>query len=300
MYPPNQPKVPPVRPRSSLSSEEHHRYKGSKLQRRKPSNTVLTLTAFCVFLFVLCIFLLGALVYVGRTIAIGVPTNVTSETVEEIDGNFSLASASEVNISPYSYAKDSTLLPAVITKSSSNFRLSYRPNTYQQSSTVAESEETTITTTTQLFLDEAMNSSKILSKLSCRLPREIRPKKYKLYLHPDLTETTFKGNVTINLDITQPISYIAVHANKLSVQTDEVFRITKETSQNLSFTPTVTYHHPDYELWVTEFSEALEIGEYAIRLSFNGSLKDRIVGMYQSTYWDKIKNEQRYCALWFL
>lgn len=59
-----------VRPRSSLSTDDNHRIKDTtRVHKKSPSNTVLTLVAFCVFLLVLCTFLLGALVYVGKNIA---------------------------------------------------------------------------------------------------------------------------------------------------------------------------------------------------------------------------------------
>lgn len=59
-----------VRPRSSLSTDDNHRIKdANRANKKTPSNTVLTLVAFCVFLLVLCSFLLGALVYVGKNIA---------------------------------------------------------------------------------------------------------------------------------------------------------------------------------------------------------------------------------------
>jgi len=59
-----------VRPRSSLSTDDNHRIKDTnRPNKKKTSNTVLTLVAFCVFLLVLCGFLLGALVYVGKNIA---------------------------------------------------------------------------------------------------------------------------------------------------------------------------------------------------------------------------------------
>lgn len=73
MYPPqqqhHQPKMQiPIRPRSSLSTDEHYRIKDKHRYHNKPNNAVLTLTGFCIFLLVLCMFLLGALVYVGRNI----------------------------------------------------------------------------------------------------------------------------------------------------------------------------------------------------------------------------------------
>lgn len=58
-----------VRPRSSLSTDDNHRIKDTNRPHKAPSNTILTLSAFCVFLLVLCGFLLGALVYVGKNIA---------------------------------------------------------------------------------------------------------------------------------------------------------------------------------------------------------------------------------------
>lgn len=59
-----------VRPRSSLSTDDNHRIKDTnRVHKKSPSNTVLTLVAFCVFLLVLCSFLLGALVFVGKNIA---------------------------------------------------------------------------------------------------------------------------------------------------------------------------------------------------------------------------------------
>lgn len=59
-----------VRPRSSLSTDDNHRIKdANRANKKSQSNTVLTLVAFCVFLLVLCTFLLGALVYVGKNIA---------------------------------------------------------------------------------------------------------------------------------------------------------------------------------------------------------------------------------------
>jgi len=58
-----------VRPRSSLSTDDNHRIKDTNRPHKARSNTILTLAAFCVFLLVLCGFLLGALVYVGKNIA---------------------------------------------------------------------------------------------------------------------------------------------------------------------------------------------------------------------------------------
>lgn len=139
-----------------------------------------------------------------------------------------------------------------------------------------------------------MKTSKIWQQLSFRLPRDIRPRKYQLRLQPDLKNKTFSGNITIRLEVLKPISYIPLHAKLLTVETKNVEKLDEELKPLRTITPSLTFEHPQLEYWVTEFAEPLEVGNYSIQLSFNGSLVDRIVGFYQSSYLDKERKEKRY------
>lgn len=139
-----------------------------------------------------------------------------------------------------------------------------------------------------------MKTSKILQHLSFRLPKELRPLRYSLTLQPDLKNKTFSGNVTIKLEVIKPISYIPVHSKFLTVATKEVLQLGNEEKPSRIIKPLLTFEHPQLEYWVTEFAEPLETGNYSLQLAFNGSLVDRIVGFYQSSYLDKERNEKRY------
>ncbi|XP_075149954.1 glutamyl aminopeptidase-like [Haematobia irritans] len=141
-----------------------------------------------------------------------------------------------------------------------------------------------------------MDTSKVKQHLGFRLPKEIRPCKYDLRLVPDLTNKTFSGSITISLEVLNPISFIPVHSKLLVVQTNEVQQLNKDLEPLRSIVPSLTYEYPDFEYWVTEFSEPLQVGYYSIKLTFNGSLVDRIVGFYQSSYLDKDRNQKRSIA----
>lgn len=140
----------------------------------------------------------------------------------------------------------------------------------------------------------AMANSAIIQQLTYRLPKEIKPIYYNLRLHPNLFEKTFQGFVNIGIRILKPISYIPVHTKLLNVTTDKVYQVNETTGSPIrELTPKLTFHYPDYEYWVTEFSEALDIGNYTISYNFDGSLANSIVGMYQSSYWSKERQIKR-------
>lgn len=141
------------------------------------------------------------------------------------------------------------------------------------------------------MLTEVMQKSKVLRAISFRLPSEIKPKRYDLYLHPNLKTKTFSGRVTIELDVLKPISFIPVHSKNLNIVTLDLWKVSDGDKTKIE--PSLTFNHEKFEYWITELTDALETGEYAITYAFNGSLTDRIVGLYQSSYLDEATNETR-------
>lgn len=49
------------------------------------------------------------------------------------------------------------------------------------------------------------------------LPAAIRPKKYTLYLEPDLEKAVFKGEVSIDLEVKEETNEIRFHAHELTI-----------------------------------------------------------------------------------
>ncbi|KAG4074313.1 hypothetical protein HA402_008722 [Bradysia odoriphaga] len=138
--------------------------------------------------------------------------------------------------------------------------------------------------------------SKIIDQLSWRLPKEIKPILYELTLKPDLKTKTFSGNVDIHLSVVQPISYIAVHAHTLAITKTLLESKNATTGDRNNVTIAHAFAYPKYQYWVTEVPKPLALGDYVLGLTFNGSLENRIVGFYQSTYINPTNDESRSIA----
>lgn len=136
-------------------------------------------------------------------------------------------------------------------------------------------------------------ASKVLQNLGFRLPKQLKPSKYRLHLRPDLDKKIYAGNISISLQVLEAISFIPVHSDGLNVSTVEVQQLDDSGAPLKSITPFLTFEHPEFEYWVTEFEKPLDVGNYSLSLNFTGSLTERITGMYQSAYLDKLKNRTR-------
>ncbi|XP_026835049.1 glutamyl aminopeptidase isoform X1 [Drosophila erecta] len=262
-----------VRPRSSLSTDDNHRIKDTNRLHKAPSNTILTLAAFCIFLLVLCGFLLGALVYVGK--------NIAEEHQRQQHANAS------------QWALNSTIRTVYVDRDqllSTKPIISVLSDNRVHTTRVPTSRKSSIMATVEPAVKAA---SKVLQNLGFRLPKQIKPSKYRLHLRPDLERKNYSGNISISLQVLEPIAFIPVHVKQLNVSTVEVKRLDESGAPLKDITPTLTFAHPEFEYWVTEFEQPLEAGNYSLLLNFTGSLLDRITGMYQSSYLDKLKNRSR-------
>ncbi|XP_033233199.1 glutamyl aminopeptidase isoform X2 [Drosophila pseudoobscura] len=265
-----------VRPRSSLSTDDNHRIKDTNRPHKAPGNTILTLVAFCVFLLVLCGFLLGALVYVGK--------NIADEHQRQQAAN-STQAALNATIRTVYVDRDQLLSTKPILSVLSDIRA---PTTQVPSNTKSR---------TMATLAPAVRAaSKVLQKLGYRLPKELKPSKYTMQLRPDLNKKNYTGNISISLEVLEPIAFIPVHIKQMNVSTVDVQHLDESGAPLKSIAPALTFSYPEFEYWVTEFEQPLDVGNYTLRLNFNGSLTDRITGLYQSSYWDKLKNRTRWIA----
>ncbi|KYN43680.1 Glutamyl aminopeptidase [Trachymyrmex septentrionalis] len=131
-----------------------------------------------------------------------------------------------------------------------------------------------------------------------RLPKEVVPIHYDLYLHPKLKEGTFSGKVTILIDVKQNNNRtsIALHQKDLNITSVKLitYGLDKDYEINISSISKPT----KYEIFMITTENDIKSGLYNLSLEFDGSLKDKIVGFYNSKYQfksDKI-NETRYIA----
>ncbi|XP_057652415.1 glutamyl aminopeptidase-like isoform X2 [Diorhabda carinulata] len=108
-----------------------------------------------------------------------------------------------------------------------------------------------------------------------RLPDSVKPLLYDLYLYPDLKTGLFRGKVNITIDILSETDTISVHSNFLSI--DSV----KLSSESAIFTLEKTF-----ELLNIKKSDnsIFKSGIENVEIEFNGDMKNRIVGLYTSSY----------------
>lgn len=104
-------------------------------------------------------------------------------------------------------------------------------------------------------------------------------------MHPNLEQGTFDGSVDITLVLDTAQSYIKLHSKGLNI---------KETKLNSS---TVTaFSYPKHEFWVVVPDSELSAGEHKLHLKFEGSLLNKIIGFYRSSYTDIKSNEKHFIA----
>ncbi|CAL7934097.1 unnamed protein product [Xylocopa violacea] len=122
--------------------------------------------------------------------------------------------------------------------------------------------------------------------LSFRLPKEVKPLHYDVYLHPDLEKGTFRGKVTILIDVVDRRSYIALHQKELNITSTTLKTYDRE--ENYEFEVLDLVQVPKHEMFVVPTKDELHAGMYNLSFEFNGALEpDKIVGFYSSKYKDE-------------
>lgn len=149
-----------------------------------------------------------------------------------------------------------------------------------------------------LFADsDRLEAYKVMMKNSTdpgesfRLPKEVRPVHYELYLHPDLDKGTFSGKVTILLDVLDKRRTIALHQKNLSITS--VNLTSHGLAENFEINISSTSESVKNEMFMLSAENEFNPGLYNLYLEFNGSLENKIVGFYASRYQQE-NNKTRY------
>lgn len=123
--------------------------------------------------------------------------------------------------------------------------------------------------------EDGKNSGQKNNMNKYRLPESVKPLLYDLYLYPDLKTGLFRGKVNISIEILSETDTITVHSNFLSIDSVKV------SSENVKFAL-----EKSYELLNIKKSDSstFKIGTENVEIEYNGDMKNRIVGLYTSSY----------------
>ena len=130
-----------------------------------------------------------------------------------------------------------------------------------------------------------------------RLPQNILPIHYELYLDPYLEQNTFQGKVSILINVTEIsdyMSYILIHIKDMNVTDAKVYKPSKSNSANpgeeVALKDTFEYRENDF--FVFQLEDDLDVGQYVLVMSYKSTFSRQLNGLYISTYTNE-KGEKR-------
>jgi puromycin-sensitive aminopeptidase len=112
-----------------------------------------------------------------------------------------------------------------------------------------------------------------------RLPRWVEPTNYRIELVPDLDGARFKGSVEIDVEVHEETDRIVLNSAELEISAASVVRSGNEVEVRSSLDEAA-------ERLVLTLPSPLAKGPATVRLSFAGTLNDKLRGFYRSTFTD--------------
>jgi hypothetical protein len=114
---------------------------------------------------------------------------------------------------------------------------------------------------------------------SYRLPKNVRPLTYDVYLKPEFQNFTYQGAVNIRIEVLEDTSEIILHSNRQNIMLIEVSG--PETDLN---TTTPNIDEEKHFLIIDNPSNFSANTEYNITITFTAILAEDMYGFYRSSY----------------
>ncbi|KAF6202747.1 hypothetical protein GE061_003149 [Apolygus lucorum] len=123
-----------------------------------------------------------------------------------------------------------------------------------------------------------------------RLPKNVAPVHYELFLKPNLKNATFEGRENIQIEVNDPTSTIILNSLELKIKSCV---LTLKDGKSLK--PVIKVNQDD-ETISLNFEEELQKGEADLVFEFTGELNDKMKGFYRSNA-STSDGEQKYVAV---
>ncbi|XP_061173460.1 endoplasmic reticulum aminopeptidase 2-like [Saccostrea echinata] len=126
-----------------------------------------------------------------------------------------------------------------------------------------------------------------------RLPSSVLPSEYDIFLHPNLTEGTFSGKVSIKCRVVQATNFLVLHSKDLNISDVTVKSSTH--SKILNVTRYLELKEKD-QFYVQVDNVIPNDTDIVINMKFEGEFAPTCKGFYLSSYFDDRKNSTRLLA----
>ncbi len=115
-------------------------------------------------------------------------------------------------------------------------------------------------------------------KNKVRLPKHVKPERYKIFIKPDLKTFKYEAEETISLELFKSDSQIVLHSKSLVIESAEYFAFGRK------YKPKAIKYDTSLEQVIFSFKKKLPKGRGELGIKFNGLLEDRLNGFYRSSY----------------
>ncbi|MEX2650951.1 MAG: M1 family metallopeptidase, partial [Acidimicrobiia bacterium] len=113
-----------------------------------------------------------------------------------------------------------------------------------------------------------------------RLPRQVIPGHYNLHLEPDLESFTFKGQVSITVDIVEIVDVIVLNCAELDIESARL--VSGDTTINVE---DISYDE-EFEFATLTLATPATSGTYQLDIEYTGIVNDQLRGLYRSSFKD--------------
>ncbi|CAI6341716.1 unnamed protein product [Periconia digitata] len=130
------------------------------------------------------------------------------------------------------------------------------------------------------FGQDGVGASMDITQAREVLPTNVKPLHYNLTLEPEFQNFTYKGSVTIDLDVVEDTTSITLNTLDLDVHSAKV----ESDGQTVSASPSLTHDESAQTTKVT-FDQTISSGAKAsLTMTFTGTLNDNMAGFYRSSF----------------
>ncbi|CAG5120980.1 unnamed protein product, partial [Candidula unifasciata] len=134
-----------------------------------------------------------------------------------------------------------------------------------------------------------------------RLPRTLIPESYSIFLHANITESYFTGNVHMNLRVDQDTDFIVFHTKELNLSNINIYVAHDRNSSLRNFNTKVSVlkelEYVRNEQYYLHLGASVKSSSFVqVQVDFRGSLpsSNSMRGFYKSSY--TLRGQERYIA----